>query len=79
MTAHHNITHLKLLLDIITVCPSGSYLNPNNNGACELCPVNTYNAGTDSTSCNNCPSGTNTQGNTGQIAQSACSEFNNNI
>ena len=59
----------------IAVCPSGSYINANNNDVCEACPINTYGSGTDAGNCNNCPSGTNTQGQTGQNSQSACGKF----
>ena len=60
---------------ISLVCPAGSFVNANNNGACDLCPVNTYGTNTDATSCSNCPSGETTQGQTGQTLSSACGIF----
>ena len=54
------------------VCPSGSYLNANNNNACEVCPVNTHSNGTNINECMPCPSGTNTQEQTGQTTENSC-------
>ena len=59
----------------LLVCPSGSFINSNNNGVCELCPVNAYNSGTNSATCTECPSGTNTQQQTGQKLQSSCGMY----
>ena len=59
----------------LLVCPSGYFLNSNNNGACEACPVNTRGSGTNAPSCTDCPSGTNTQQMTGQTLQSACGKI----
>ena len=64
-----------LVLFLILVCPTGSYLNSNNNNACELCPVDTYGSSTNVGSCSNCPSLTNTQGQTGQTSVNACGTF----
>ena len=54
------------------VCPEGSYLNSQDNGACTICPVNTYSTATDSNMCSNCPLGTNTQELTGRTSSNAC-------
>ena len=54
------------------VCPEGSYLNSQDNGACTICPVNTYSTATDSNMCSNCPLGTNTQELTGRTSFNAC-------
>ena len=61
---------------LTSVCPSGSYLNADNNNACEVCPVDTYGSGTNANSCNNCQSGTNTQGQTGRTDVSSCGKWN---
>ena len=55
-----------------SVCPLGSYLNANSNGACQVCPENTYGTATDTASCNSCPNGETTRGQTGQTDVSAC-------
>ena len=58
------------------VCPGGSYLNANNNNACEACPVNTYSNITNIDACMPCQPDTNTQGQTGQTTESSCGKAN---
>ena len=60
------------VLKYISVCPTGSFYNPDNANACEPCPINTYGTSTNADSCSNCPSGTDTQDQTGQTSQNAC-------
>ena len=63
----------------ILVCPSGSYLNPNNNDRCEICPVNTYNPDTNSATCTECQTGRDTQQQTGQTSVDSCGKYWNNV
>ena len=68
-------TFLYVVKFSFTVCPSGSYLNNNNNNGCDLCPVNTYSSGINVDSCTPCPPGTDTQQDTGQTSQDACGKI----
>ena len=61
-------------LRFILVCPTGSFYNSDNGGACDLCPVNTYGTSTNAASCTDCPSGRTTQQMTGQTSQNDCGE-----
>ena len=58
-----------------SVCPIGSYLNANSNGACQVCPENTYGTATNTASCNSCPNGETTRGQTEQTDVSACGKY----
>ena len=59
----------------ISVCPVGSFLNPDNSGTCEICPVDTYSSGTNANSCIACASGRTTQGQTGLSSAEACGKY----
>ena len=58
-----------------SVCPVGSFLNPDNSGTCEVCDVDTYSSGTNANSCIACASGTTTQGQTGLSSAQACGKY----
>ena len=60
---------------IVTACPAGSFLNFENNMACEVCPVDKYSSDINANSCTDCPSGTVTQGQTGQTSRTDCGEL----
>ncbi len=55
-----------------SVCPRGSFLNPERNNACDVCPMDTHTGALNAVSCMRCPLGTNTQGKSGQMAHTAC-------
>ncbi len=55
-----------------SVCPSGWFLNANNQNACEQCPPDTHSAGINSNQCINCPSGTGSAGTAGQTSENSC-------
>ena len=81
---NHNCRNLSIHVGIdycvnILVCPSGSYLNPNNNDRCEICPVNTYNPDTNSATCTECQTGRDTQQQTGQTSVDSCGKYWNNV